>query len=208
MMNNAKYIFLKLLLIAFVCLGNAAPEDPPNTPWVRKTIFGLFLHDRGPSSDRHESGIDPNWEIQFNPPAWKFWRWIGSPYLTAGLTPNFNGDTSVFYGGITYEIGLSNPLTDELTYNLSKNLFVAGGLSAALHTGPLHKDPLGCRERSDCGFGYRMLPRLNVEIGSYFRKNHGLSFFYDHMSHKGVLPGENEGIDHIGFRYHYILNIQ
>jgi len=48
--------------------------------------------------------------------------------------------------------------------------------------------------------------RLDIELGKYFGKNQGLSLFYDHMSHKGILPGENEGIDHIGIRYHYTFS--
>jgi hypothetical protein len=182
--------------------ATVAASDPDH-PLLQKVIFGIFLHDRGPTSDRHESGVDPNLEIQLNPPAWKYWRWIGSPAPMAGLTPNFNGDTSVFYAGLNYEFSLSNHLTDELTFNLTKNLFVAGGLSAALHTGPLHKNDVLCDKKSDCGFGYRVLPRLNVELGTRLWGNHGLALFYDHMSHKGVLPGENEGLDHVGIRFHY-----
>ena len=184
-------------IILFAQPASAAESD--NTPILYKSTFGLLLHDRGPASDRNENGLDPNWELQLNPPDWKLWRWIGAPYPMVGLTPNFNGDTSVFYAGITYEVGLSNKLTDPLT----KNLFVAGGLSAALHNGPLHRNQAACEERSDCGFGYRVLPRLNVELGANFWTSHGISVFYDHMSHKGVLGGENEGIDHIGIRYHY-----
>jgi hypothetical protein len=163
----------------------------------------LALHDRGPTSDRHERGVDPNLELQFNPPDWRAWRWIGSPFLKVGATPNFNGDTSALYAGIGYEFSLSNKYVDLLTYDSTKRLFIAGGLSAALHNGPLHKNKIACEERSDCGFGYRVLPRLNVELGTRLWGNHGLSLFYDHMSHKGVLPGENEGLDHVGIRYHY-----
>jgi hypothetical protein len=46
----------------------AAGFDFSKDAWVHKTIFGLLLHDRGPFSDRHESGVDP--ELQFKPPAW------------------------------------------------------------------------------------------------------------------------------------------
>jgi lipid A 3-O-deacylase len=46
------------------------------------------------------------------------------------------------------------------------------------------------------------LPRLGFEVGGYFTDKQGVSVFYDHMSHKGILGGENEGIDHIGIRYH------
>lgn len=190
---------LPLLLIFVLTLaGRARAAGDSPLPAIHKLVFGLFLHDRGPASDRHESGVDPNWEIQLTPPQWKYWSWIGSPSPMAGMTPNFNGDTSAFYAGLNYEFSLSNRLTDGLT----RNLFISGGLSAALHNGPLHKEKIGCREDSDCGFGYRVLPRLNIELGSYFRGNQGLSLFWDHMSHKGVLPGENEGIDHIGIRYH------
>jgi lipid A 3-O-deacylase len=204
-------ISFRFLLLIFIfilaLLRTTAASDREQDPMLYKTVFGLFLHDRGPTSDRHEGGVDPNWELQFNPPDWTLWHWIGRPFPVAGITPNFKGHTSVLYAGVTYEFGLSNKFADALpAHHFTRNLFVAGGLSAALHNGPLHKDPVGCSERSDCGFGYRVLPRLNFELGTNFPNNHGVSFFYDHMSHKGVLPGENEGIDHIGFRYHYKFN--
>ena len=205
-MTHLKAIVLLSVFMGFLLSRYVAAEDNGNVPLVRKTIFGLFIHDRGPTSDKHEGGVDPNWEIQLNGPDWKLWRWIGSPFPMVGLTPNFNGDTSVLYGGLTYELSLSNRLTDEFTRNLTKNLFVAGSVGLALHNGPLHKNKSDCEHHSDCGFGYRVLPRLSGEIGTKFWHNHGLSLFYDHMSHKGILPGENEGIDHLGIRYHYTFN--
>jgi hypothetical protein len=204
--NTAVFPPLILAVALVFCLSFphfASAADADAEPLVRKTIFGLLLHDRGPASDRHENGIDPNWELQLKAPQWKLWRWIGAPYPTLGITPNFNGDTSVSYVGITYELELSNRLTDPWTLDVTKKLFVAGGINAAIHNGPLHKNAEGCDKRSDCGFGYRVLPRLSIEIGARFRANHGASLFYDHMSHKGVLGGENEGIDHLGIRYHY-----
>jgi hypothetical protein len=199
-------IYIILFASLFPSSREVLAAEREDARLIYKSVFGLFLHDRGPTSDRHESGIDPNWELQFNPPEWRLWRWIGSPLTMIGATPNFKGDTSVFYAGLTYELGLSNKLNDERTFSLTKNLFVAGGLSAAIHNGPLHKNKIGCEERSDCGFGYRMLPRLHVELGKKFWGKHGVSLFYDHMSHTGVLPGENEGIDHVGIRYHLILS--
>jgi hypothetical protein len=204
-MTRVQWIFLIVLLFSAVCCGTASADTNKDSPILRKTSFGLLLHDRGPASDLNESGLDPNWELQFNGPQWQAWRWIGSPFPMIGATPNFNGDTSVLYAGIAYEFNLSNDLTDAATYNLTRHLFVSGGIGAALHNGPLHKNKVGCRENSDCGFGYRVLPRLSLELGGYFRSKHGVSLFYDHMSHKGVLPGENEGIDHIGIRYHFIF---
>ena len=192
---------LFLLLIAAVPPRLAAAGS--SDPLLHKAIFGLLLHDRGPFSDRHESGVDPHVELQFAPPRWRAWRWIGSPNPMLGITPNFTGDTSVFYAGLNYELSLSNRWTDPVTRNLTKHLFVGSSLSLALHNGPLHKDKIGCKERSDCGFGYRALPRLGFEMGVHFAERQGIAIFYDHMSHKYVLPGENEGIDHIGIRYHW-----
>lgn len=120
MMINFRLILTFLFIFSFSGLVSAADED--NHPLLHKTVFGIFLHDRGPASDRHESGVDPNWEIQFNAPKWKQWQWIGSPYPMIGVTPNFKGDTSVFYGGLNYEFSLSNKLTNKLTYSLTKDL--------------------------------------------------------------------------------------
>ena len=198
-----KYRSSIILLLVFFWPAFSEAQTNAEQLGVHKVVFGLLVHDRGPASDKHEGGVDPNWELQFVPPTWKYWRWLGSPAPMIGATPNFNGDTSVFYGGINYEFNLSNKNLDALTYNLTKILFVAGGLSAAIHTGSLHNNRTDCDEHSDCGFGYRVLPRLHIELGTNFWKNHGLSLFYGHMSHKGILPGENEGLDHIGLRYHY-----
>lgn len=190
-------------LLSTATVPALAAAGDGSEPLLHKAIFGLALHDRGPFSDRHESGVDPHAEVQFTPPRWSAWRWIGSPHPMLGLTANFTGDTSVFYAGLNYELSLSNRWTDAATADFTKQLFVGANLSAGVHNGPLHKERISCKERSDCGFGYRVLPRLGFEVGGYFAERHGLSFFYDHMSHKGVLPGENEGIDHIGIRYHW-----
>lgn len=151
----------------------------------------------------HESGVDPHWELQFNPPGWRLLRWIGLPNPILGATPNFNAHTSVFYGGLNYEFSLAHRFRDTLTHGLTKNLFLGGGLSLALHNGPLHKNKVDCRKKSDCGFGSPVLPRVAVEVGRNFGINQGISLFYDHMSHGRILSGENEGIDHIGLRYHF-----
>jgi len=187
------------LLLLCLCSAPAIAQQGADTPMLHELAIGLFTHDWGPFADDHEHGIDPNLELQFNAPEWEGWRRIGSPYPTLGITPNLAGDTSALYGGVTYEFSLANRYTDPLT----RNLFVSAGLGVALHDGPLHKDSYGCDHGSDCGFGYRVLPHFKFEIGGFFSGNHGLSLSYDHMSHYFILPGENEGIDHFGIRYHY-----
>src|SRR4051812_1812511 len=106
-MITARYFVTVCLWISLIP-GKVLADDDPKEPLLHKTAFGLFVHDRGPSSDQHESGLDPNWELQLNPPKWKAWGWIASPYPTFGVTPNFHGDTSVFYGALTYEPSLSH----------------------------------------------------------------------------------------------------
>ena len=75
-----KIIVLLSIVLVFLLSRHVAAADNGNVPLLRKTIFGLFIHDRGPTSDKHEGGVDPNWEIQFNGPDWKLWQWIGAPF--------------------------------------------------------------------------------------------------------------------------------
>lgn len=160
-----------------------------NLPVGSRLAIGVLAHDRGPSSDYNESGIDPNIEIQFAPIERGIGRAIGSPRLHLGASINFDGDTSALYGGFTFEL-LSH-----------RRLFVDGFLGLALHNGPLHKDELRCQVESDCGFGYRVIPRLGLEAGIRLSDHDAVSMFYDHMSHGELFNSENEGIDHVGFRY-------
>ena len=189
--------------------ADAPSLDQPKvvTPWFRKAVFGLGLHDTGPISDKKENGVDPNLELQFNRPAWNWWRWIGSPYTITGLMVSVTGETSQLYAAINYEFSLSTKWTDALTFNLTKTLFLSVALGPAIHTGQLTKNELHCKETADCGFGTRVLTRLFAEFGTYVWKNHGISFFVDHMSGGKTFGGkQNEGVDHIGFRYHYVFN--
>ena len=187
--------------------ANNTDKSEPK-PWVRKVAFGILLHDIGFISDQREHGVDANWEVQFNPPEWKWWRWVGTPAAILGATPNFNGDTSAFYLGLAWQASLSNRFLDNLTNDFSKRLWISGGITTAVHTGPLHKNDTKCKEDNDCGFGSRVLPRIQLEIGATFWKNHGISLFFDHMSHGslGCSCIQNEGLDHTGIRYHFTFN--
>jgi hypothetical protein len=214
---HTKLVIALFFLLSLVIAGpvfaaedaaKAASKQPQaDTPWVRKTIFGIGLHDTGPISDKKENGVDPNWELQFNRPGWNWWRWLLSPYTIAGATVNFNGATSQVYTALNWEVSLSTKWTDALTFNLTKYMFMSVGIGPAIHTGPLTKNQQRCDETDDCGFGTRVLPRLFGEFGGYFTKNQGISFFVDHMSGGTVFGGkQNEGVDHVGFRYHYVFN--
>jgi len=159
----------------------AAESSTTATPLI---VIGVLAHDQGPFSDHNEHGIDLNLEAQFAP-----LHIFGAPRPHLGATLNFTGDTSAVYAGLTF------PLYQ------SSRWFLDGSISVAVHDGPLHKDPTSCRQNSDCGFGSRALPRLGLDIGYRLDAKSAVSLFYDHMSHKGLISGENEGIDHIGLRY-------
>jgi hypothetical protein len=181
---------LVLMLATAILLASAAGARA-ETPDSDATILavGVLLHDQGPWSDRFERGTDLNLELEFAEPGGRFWKRLGSPRPHAGMTLNFVGDTSAAYLGLTYP------------FRVSERLFAAFGFGLAVHDGPLHKDPVGCRERSDCGFGSRILPRVAVEGGIRLTDRQSLSLFFDHMSHAELLADENEGIDHLGLRF-------
>lgn len=169
-----------LALLALPAMPVQAQEAPVSPRWV----LGVLAHDQGPASDHHEHGIDLNLEAQFAP-----LNIMGKPRPHIGATLNFNGDTSVAYAGLTFPL-----------YRISR-WTIDGAISVALHDGPLHKDPVACGDNSDCGFGSRLLPRLGLEARYRLDDKSAVSVLYDHMSHRGVIGGENEGIDHIGLRY-------
>lgn len=150
----------------------------------RTLAIGVLAHDRGPASDHHEEGVDLNLEQQFAP-----LDIIGSPRSHLGVIANFVGDTSVAYAGLNFRL------------RESAQWFADAFMGLAVHDGPLHKDPVGCEQFSDCGFGTRFLPRFGVEIAYRISPAASLSLFFDHLSHKWIVGGENEGLDHVGLRY-------
>lgn len=150
----------------------------------RILAIGVLAHDRGFASDHHEDGVDLNLEVQFAP-----LNFFGSPRPHLGATLNFEGDTSMAYAGLGFRV------------RETPQWFADLHLSAALHDGPLHKDPVGCKLYSDCGYGIRVMPRIGLEIAYRISPVASVSLLYDHMSHKWITGGENEGLDHIGLRY-------
>ena len=150
----------------------------------RTLAIGVLAHDRGPLSDHHENGVDLNLEAQFAPLGI-----FGSPRPQVGVTANFGGETSAAYAGLNFR------------FRDTPRWFTDGFLGVAVHNGPLHKDPVRCAQFSDCGFGTRFLPRFGLELGYRVNPAVSISLLFDHMSHKWIVEGENEGLDHIGLRY-------
>jgi lipid A 3-O-deacylase len=165
-------------------IGLAFLTPAPAGSSTQALAIGVLAHDRGPASDHHEDGVDLNLEWQFAP-----LDLLGSPRPHLGATLNFQGDTSIVYAGLNLRVLESAPW------------FVDAFLSAAVHDGPLHKDPAGCEQFSDCGFGTRFLPHFGLEFGYRVGAGASLSLYFDHLSHKWLVGGENEGLDHVGVRY-------
>ena len=165
-------------------LNASVQAKEPGGHAERTLAIGVLAHDYGPASDHNENGMDLNLEAQFAP-----LDFFGSPRPHLGITANFNGDTSAVYAGLGFR------------FRETSQWFVDGLLGAAVHNGPLHKDPVRCTLYSDCGFGVRVLPRFGLEAGYRISPVASVSLFYDHMSHKWIVEGENEGLDHIGLRY-------
>ena len=177
----------RLLQLIVLAIGvSLAPAQAAETaPHSGKTLaIGVLAHDSGPFSDHNEDGIDLSLEAQFAP--LDFW---GAPRPHLGLEANFQGDTSVIYAGLGFRL------------RETKQWFADGLLGVALHDGPLHKDPVGCQLNSDCGYGTRFLPRFGLEVGYRLSPVASVSILFDLMSHKWLVAGENEGLDHIGLRY-------
>ena len=175
------------MIVPFAAPPAAAAGDNPDKG---KFVVGGLVHDRGPAADRHEHGYDVNLEYRFPAPDWTAWGWIGSPRPHIGATISTNGETSIAYTGLTYDLDLAGPLFAE----------AQGGL--AVHNGMMHqKDVNRCQEESDCGFGSRVLFHGGLALGARVSDDSSVSLMWDHVSHGKILASENEGIDHVGIRY-------
>jgi hypothetical protein len=180
--------------LAFAGILSARSTYAIDAPKDDRVIGGFFVHDRGPTADRHEDGFDVNLEYQFAAPDWEIWQLLGSPRPHAGVTISTDNETSFLYSGITYEIGFLG------------RLFAAAHGGLALHDGALHqKDTRRCGDLSDCGFGSRVLLRGGLELGTRISETTSISFLWNHISHGGLLAAENEGVDHIGLRIGFDL---
>ena len=165
-------------------LSTPALATEPAGAGERMLAIGVFAHDRGFASDDHENGVDLNLEVLFAP-----LDLLGSPRPHLGTTLNFVGDTSTVYAGLGFQFIEHAPWFVDLL------------LGVAAHNGPLHKDPLECDLYSDCGYGIRLVPRFGLEAGYRVSPDASVSLYYSHMSHKWIIGGENEGLEHVGLRY-------
>ena len=164
------------------CLAHAT-NDPENC-LLRQTVLGPFLLDRGPSSDRHERGASiPTWNFNSRR------RGLSKLDRFAGTDGRWDAQLQWPTGAV----GMVSPTNlgcrpSEQTGRpaASRKISLSRGVSAVLDNGRLHKNRLGCNERSNCSFNYRALPCPNIEPRTYFKGNTACRFSMTTCRHVAI----------------------
>jgi len=144
---------------------------------------GAFMHDV--ESIDGDNDVDINGEILFKHLGERngtgFLDFFLTPRPHLGTTVNFDGKTSEYYAGLTWDV----PLGDIF--------FVEGFFGGAIHDGNL--DRYGCRLNFHEG----------VSLGINFTEKWRLLGTLDHMSNANLCGGQskNEGLTNAGLRIGY-----
>ena len=101
--------------------------------------------------------------------------WTGSPARMVGVMPNFNGRPEQLVWS-RRRIQVVDQASRQAGRRSREKSLCLGGVSAVLDNGQLHKNRLGCNERSNCSFNYRALPCPNIEPRTYFKGNTACRF--------------------------------
>jgi hypothetical protein len=171
-------------LAGIVC----APAAWAQASLIDEFRFGVLVHSIEPSNG--EDGADINLEVLLRRPLARY----GDPFLDFALRPRLHlgasintvGETSQLYGGLTWDVKLTQKLTLELSF---------GG---AVHNGPTGSglaDSYGCAGsfRESLSVGYALDERWTV-YGTL-----------SHMSNAGLCD-RNSGLSSGGIRLGYKLN--
>ena len=110
--------------------------------------------------------------------------WTGSPAPMVGGMPNFNGTGAV--GMVSPTNSGCRPSEQTGRPAASRKISLSRGVSAVLDNGRLHKNRLGCNERSNCSFNYRALPCPNIEPRTYFKGNTACRFSMTTCRHVAI----------------------
>jgi len=161
-------------------------------PLISEVRVGVLNHDVGIFGSSKENGVDINAEILFrrlgNKSAAerkKFIPWFLSPRPHLGTSVNSQGDTSIFYAGLTWDVDLGQ----KFFFNTSFGGAVHDGEKTSLRP---DKKELGCRVlfRGSASLGYNLTRHVNI------------SAMFEHASNAG-LCNNNEGLNNAGVRLGY-----
>ncbi len=139
-----------------------------------------------------EQGVGVNAEVVFSSP--EFLSILGSPRPLVGATVATDSDaTSQIYAGLEWRI------------NVHPRWFVSAGGGGAIHNGETDDfDPVADANRvtNTLFLGCRALFRINGDMGYRINDRFNAMFSWSHISNAGLCR-ENEGLDHMGFRFGY-----
>jgi len=155
----------------------------PAVAGLSELRFGVLAHDVDFLGHGKEDGADVNAELLFDSPAFLEAVWAPRPH--AGVSVNTQGDTSQFYGGLTW------------TWEPVDRLFVDFSFGGAIHDGKLS---YGGYDRKE--LGSRVLFRESLSLGWRFDERNSLSVYFDHESNAN-LASSNEGLNNFGIRWGY-----
>lgn len=151
---------------------------------ITELWLGGLAHDVGAfgrSKEENFAAIDLG--VRFETLRGEFWDLVAQPRPHTGFHLNIDGDTSQWFGGITWN------------FDLGYGLFFGADFGLALHDGNLRTSTLDRKE-----LGLRILFREGAELGYRLNHHNSISLILDHVSN-GRLAEANEGLDSFGLRY-------
>ena len=155
-------------------------------PYIDEVRIGAFTHQLG--GDHNEHGVDVNTEILFGkigtPRGDYLMDYFLRPRVHLGADINTNGDTSLGYFGLTWDMPLG------------KHFFLENSFGGAVHNGHLAKAP------DHNGYGCRVDFHESASVGIHLTERWDLMATIDHMSNAG-LCSENRGLTNAGLRLGY-----
>lgn len=172
-------VIMTVLLAVLVMTSVVSAEDSI----VSEIRGGVYAHDISFWSFHRESGTDINGEVLFVAPDWL--AAIGAPRPHLGATVNTSGNTSIAYGGLTWE------------WDLPADFFVDANLGGAVHNGKLDTN-----DRDRKSLGSPVLFRLGAALGYNLTEKVNISLQFEHVSN-AYLVNPNEGMDNAGLRLGY-----
>jgi hypothetical protein len=142
------------------------------------------------SFPHRERGADVIGEVLFKSP--RFFRYIGSPRPTLGISGNTDSGTDYLY----YDFTWTAMLTRE-TAQPKDGVFASLFLGGAVHDGDLNVET-----STHKALGTRALYHLGLLGGYQITATYSIGLYYDHLSNANAAQ-HNPGLNNVGVRVGY-----
>ncbi len=178
--------------IFFIVAVGLSETSNAEEPFISEVRLGALNHDIAIFGGSKEDGADVNAEILFrslgsaaSEESASVISWFFSPRPHIGASINTQGDTNLFYAGLTWDV------------DLGKSFFFDASFGGAVHDGEkstprFDKKELGCRA----------LFRGGASLGRNITSHVNISLMLEHVSN-AALCGHNEGLNNAGVRLGY-----